>query len=124
MSIGNFFSALGTGIRGIVNGVDDVAESLPVVGGLVKQVKDAGGKILGAGDKVASTQNETPDTYNTQADNVKEGEQGSSIGNLMSPSRGAAEEAKKEGEAESGANAAKAAAADDAAAEEVAEMLI
>jgi hypothetical protein len=126
MSIGNFFSGLMTGARGLFNGANNIATNLPGVGSLVKKGEDSLGSSIGnfwsgVGNSVTNQDN-TPSTYNENEDNnQKESDQSSALGNI--PGMSSNEKEGKEGE-EVAENAAGEAAGEEAAAEEVAMMLV
>jgi hypothetical protein len=111
MGIGNI-------LRGIFNGVKDVAENLPGVGSVVKQGEDTLGQIGKTGNSLFDRGENTPSSYNTQeAAPMQAQEAIGTIGNL--PQLHSLSE-----NSQSGANAAKAAASDVAAAEDIAKMLV
>jgi hypothetical protein len=127
MSLGNFFSNLWTGVRGIANGVNDVVTRIPVLGNVVKQAEGTDKQLVNAITSPFERNSQTPETYNTQAETQKEGETGTpDLGNMMANKKegAAAKGAGEAQEAEGAANAAKAAAAEEASAEEMAEMLV
>jgi hypothetical protein len=116
--------AIGNILRGIFNGAKDIGSHIPVVGNVIKQGEDTLGTIGNVGDNLFTTKSNQPSSYNQQAENISQGQSGSSdIGNLIGRPQAAAA-ASDEGKTLSGAaNAAKQAAAAEQAASEIAMML-
>jgi hypothetical protein len=116
--------AIGNILRGLFNGVKEIGSHIPVANQIIKQGEDTLGQIGNVGDNLLTTKDNQPATYNTQADNVQQGQSGDqNIGNLVGRPQAAATNPDAATTMTSAANAAKQAAAADEAASEIALML-
>lgn len=118
MSFGSIFRKIAGGVeKGL-----KIAEKLPIIGGVAKGIDDTIGAITGAGDEVSGMEGQAPESFNTQGGATNSGQPAAQTNESDVAGKIEKNEAANEGEA--AANAAKTAAADDAAAEEIGAMLL